>query len=39
MKVREIMTEDVKTVTPDTGVENVARLMKENDIGTSWFAR
>ena len=34
MKVREIMTEDVKTVTPDTGVENVARLMKENDIGT-----
>ncbi|MGI6685322.1 MAG: CBS domain-containing protein [Bacillota bacterium] len=34
MKVREIMTEDVITVSQDTGIQNVARLMKENDIGT-----
>ena len=34
MKVRDIMTEKVEIVSPDTGLENVARLMAENDIGS-----
>jgi len=33
MKVRDIMTRDVITVSPDTGIQNVARLMSEHDIG------
>ncbi|RJQ53600.1 MAG: CBS domain-containing protein [Actinobacteria bacterium] len=32
-KIREIMSRDVKTVTPETGVKDAARIMVENDIG------
>ncbi len=34
MKVRDIMTEKVECVSPETGLENVAKLMGENDIGS-----
>jgi len=33
MKVREIMTTDVATVRQDTSVNDIAKLMHENDIG------
>lgn len=33
MKVRDIMTENVEIVMPDTSLEDVARLMTETDIG------
>lgn len=33
LQIREIMTKDVITVTPDTPIENAARLMAENKIG------
>ena len=33
MKVREIMTRDVRTVAPDTTVREAARLMKDLDVG------
>jgi len=32
-KLRDIMSKDLVTVTPDTSVQEVARLMKEHDIG------
>lgn len=34
MKVRDIMTDKVEIVSPDTGVESVAKLMAENNIGS-----
>lgn len=34
MKVRDIMTDKVEIVSPDTSLENVARLMAENNIGS-----
>jgi len=33
MKAREIMTKDPRTVTPDTGLQEVARLMQSEDVG------
>ncbi|MEL7564548.1 MAG: CBS domain-containing protein [Dehalobacterium sp.] len=33
MKVRDIMTENVEIVTPETSLEDVAKIMTENDIG------
>ena len=33
MKAREIMTKDPRTVTPDTGLQEAARLMKSEDVG------
>jgi acetoin utilization protein AcuB len=33
LKVQEIMTRDVKSVHPDTLIEDAARLMADNDIG------
>lgn len=33
VKIREIMTEDVVTTTPDTPIEDVARLMTDEKIG------
>lgn len=33
LQIREIMTKDVITVTPDTPIENAAHLMAENKIG------
>ncbi len=33
MKVREVMTENVTTTAPDTTLEEVARLMKDEDTG------
>lgn len=33
MKAREIMTKDPRTVTPDTGLQEVARLMQQEDVG------
>ena len=33
MKAREIMTADPRTVTPDTGLQEVARLMQQEDVG------
>ena len=33
MKAREIMTKDPRTVTPDTGLQEVARLMQTEDVG------
>jgi len=32
-KIREIMTQDVMTTTPDTPIEDVARLMIDNKVG------
>ena len=34
MKVREIMTESVRTVGPETRIAEVARLMRDEDIGS-----
>ena len=34
MKVRDIMTDKVEIVSPDTGLESVAKLMAENNIGS-----
>jgi CBS domain-containing protein len=34
VKVQDLMTDQVEIVSPDTGLENVARLMAENDIGS-----
>ena len=33
MKAREIMTKNPRTVTPDTHLQEVARLMKSEDVG------
>lgn len=33
MKAREIMTKDPRTVTPDTGLQEAARLMQTEDVG------
>ena len=33
MKAREIMTADPRTVTPDTALQEVARLMQQEDVG------
>lgn len=33
MKVRDIMSENIQIVSPETSLEDVARLMAENDIG------
>lgn len=33
MKVKEVMTQNVDTVTPDTSVTDVARLMRDGDYG------
>jgi CBS domain-containing protein len=33
MKAREIMTKDPRTVTPDTGLQEAARLMQSEDVG------
>jgi CBS domain-containing protein len=34
MRVREIMTKDVATATPDTTLEEIATMMKEEDVGS-----
>ena len=34
MRVRELMTDTVKTVTPSTPLQDVARLMRDQDIGS-----
>jgi len=34
MRVRELMTDSVKTVTPATPLRDVARLMRDEDIGS-----
>jgi len=33
MKAQEIMTKNPRTVTPDTSVQEAARLMKDDDVG------
>ena len=33
MKVREIMTTDITSASPDTTLEDVARMMKDEDVG------
>ena len=33
MKAREIMTKNPRTVTPETGLQEAARLMKSEDVG------
>ena len=33
MKAQEIMTKNPRTVTPETGVQEAARLMKDEDVG------
>jgi CBS domain-containing protein len=33
MKAREIMTKNPRTVTPETGLQEVARLMQSEDVG------
>lgn len=34
MKVRDVMTSQVETVTPNCTIEEIARLMKSNDVGS-----
>ncbi|SDG88052.1 CBS domain-containing protein [Desulfosporosinus hippei] len=34
MKVRDVMTRQVETVAPSSSVEEIARLMKRNDVGS-----
>lgn len=34
MKVRDVMTRQIETVAPSSSVEEIARLMKRNDVGS-----
>jgi CBS domain-containing protein len=34
MRVKEVMTDAVKTVTPETRLQDVARIMRDEDIGS-----